>query len=92
VHAPPLAHGGTIDVRAAPRPAVANQVIAVASQDFRVIAGYVGARQLEVVDRTTSDREGRLIEDNDPPSLGVVDFKACVLNLGHGCADYNERL
>jgi hypothetical protein len=92
VHETPLGHGGTIDVRAAPRPAVANQVIAVASQDFGVITGHVGPRQLEVVHRAAPYREGRLVEDNDPPALGVIDFKACVLNLGHGCADYNERL
>ena len=57
-----------------------------------MITGHVGARQLEVIDRTTSDREARLIEDNGPPPLGIIDFKARGLNLGHGCADYNERL
>ena len=49
-----------------------------------MITGHVGARQLEVVDRTTAYRETCLIEDNDAPALGIVDFEACVSNVGHG--------
>ena len=62
----------------AARAAVTNQVIAVAAKDFGVIAGHVRARQLEVVRRAAPDREGGLVENDNPPALGVIDLKARV--------------
>ncbi len=65
----------SVDVGAAARPAVADQVLSVSPQDLGVIAGDVGAGQLQVVDGSPPYGEGRLVEDDDPASLHVGDFE-----------------
>ncbi len=75
VRQPLLGDLRAVHVGAAARPAIADQVLAVAPQDLGVVPGDVGAGQLQVVRRPPSDGERRLVERNDPPTLRVGDFE-----------------
>jgi hypothetical protein len=53
------------------------------TKDFRVISRDVGSGQLQIVGRASPDGERRLVEGDNAPSLGVIDFEACVRDYGH---------
>jgi len=72
-----------VDERPAERPAVANEILAVAAQNLGVVPRDVGAGELEIAGPTPADGERRLVENHDSPALAVGDLEPRICHGRH---------